>query len=241
MIKNKRPNPALEPFRDIVKNIRNTVAVDDPLITAAADALELLVYLYDAGVFDLPLEGLPHDADTRLVRLGGVLKDNLEIAIKVSERKPVDDSKRQAFADLLHTAARRVLDGDHTPHRFERDVALMLDTMASHIRQGAVDYTGMLPRRIGLVADALNDVVDASHFGPQLLSEKGAIPAGTYRVTKRVVVDELGKAEYIDEPGGVPITGLWPNTLTRIEPVIGAAAATAALREADPGNPGGGC
>ncbi len=59
---------------------------------------------------------------------------------------------------------------------------------------------------------------NAVSFGERLLVEGRPIPPGTYRVIKRVVVDEAG-AHYVDEPGGVPIAGFWSNTLTRIEPV----------------------
>ena len=56
-----------------------------------------------------------------------------------------------------------MLHGDHpAPLPFERSVALMLGVMAGHIRQGAVDFTGMLPRRIAIVADGLNEVVDTA-------------------------------------------------------------------------------
>jgi hypothetical protein len=48
---------------------------------------------------------------------------------------------------------------------------------------------------------------------------KRDLPPGTYRVTKRVVVDEDGSTKFVDEPGGVSVAGLWPGTLTRVEPV----------------------
>lgn len=154
-IKNRQPNPTLDDYRQVIREARESSATDDPLTLAAADALELLVYLCDAGVLDLPLAELPEDAEVRLVRLGETLRTDVQAAVKVSQARPVDESKRQTFADHLHQAARTVIDGEHSPQRLEREVALMLDTMASHVRLGAVEYTGMLPHRIGQVADAL--------------------------------------------------------------------------------------
>lgn len=44
-------------------------------------------------------------------------------------------------------------------------------------------------------------------------------PPGTYRLIKRVVVDESGHARFVDEPGGVSVAGVWPATLSVVEPV----------------------
>lgn len=42
---------------------------------------------------------------------------------------------------------------------------------------------------------------------------------GTYEVTKRIEVDDDGRGRFVDVPGGVSITGLWPSTLTRVTPL----------------------
>ncbi len=44
-------------------------------------------------------------------------------------------------------------------------------------------------------------------------------PPGTYRVIKRVVVDENGHGRFVDEPGGVAVAGFWPTTLSAVTPV----------------------
>ena len=120
----------------------------------------------------------------------------------------------------MRDAAQPVING--SDDGLARRTALLLDTLGAHLEHGA-RFGGVLPRRFEQVAEALVDharPIPGPTFGEQLIAAGGrTIPPGTYRVIKRVEVDENGGAHYVDEPGGVPIAGLWPNTRTLIEPL----------------------
>lgn len=189
--------------------------VEDDLPRAAAHVLELLVDLDTIGVLDLPLDGLPTDPDldARITALTIALGEFADRTRARADRAPTEKqlAAREQLAGRMRAAARRVLDGQ--PDGLPRRVALLFDLLGAQIELGG-EFGGLLWRRLDEVAEVLAEYVSA----PTPFDHTTGLQPGIYRVIKRVVVDEKG-AHYVDEPGGVPVAGLWAPTLTLIEPL----------------------
>lgn len=214
----RRPeNLASLELRTVAEDVLATTGLDgrDDLPRAAALMLELVLDLERAGVLDLALDGLPTDpdVDARITGLAVALRSHVDQVRKSTEDAPTSEqlAARQQLATRMRDAATPVISGQ--PDGLARRTALLLDTLGGHLEHG-VAFGGLLPRRFGQVAEALSD------YGalPKVFAEGGSLSPGTYRVIKRVEVDDRG-ARYVDEPGGVPVAGLWAPTLTLIEPL----------------------
>jgi hypothetical protein len=204
-------------LRTIAEDVLATTGLDgrDDLPRAGALMLELLVALDRAGVFDLALADMPTDpdVDARITGLAVALRSHVDQVRKTTEDAPTSEqlAARQQLATKMRDAATPVINGQ--PDGLARRTALLLDTLGGHLEHG-IAFGGLLPRRFNQVAEALSD------YGalPKAFAEGGSLSPGTYRVIKRVEVDDHG-ARYVDEPGGVPVAGLWAPTLTLIEPL----------------------
>lgn len=213
-------NPAVASHRAVAAAVLDSPAAADDLTRSAALALDLFGILAEAGVFELAIP-LPSSTDDRVDKLSKALAAKTTAAADGPTLDQV--AARVRLSTRAQEAARGVLDRDPDASPLARQSALLVRAV-SYLIDRDVEVGTTLYRRLDQMADCLNtntlENQTNAEFGPKLItSDDQKIPAGTYTVTKRVVVDEDGCSRYVDHPGGVPIAGLWPSTLTRIAPV----------------------